>query len=83
MLSPVETRVLELRRDVLLYESVINIPHKNIWCLEVTNVKFKHLGHKQYAAVGQSLVSLFLVHPEIHITTAVLVDQKVTKCRMV
>lgn len=52
MLSPVETCVLELGRNALLYQIVVNMLDKGAWGLEATNISFEHLRHKLYTVVA-------------------------------
>ena len=82
MLSLVETCVLELGRNALLYQIGVSILDKGAWGWEATNISLKHLRHKLYTVIAYIFVCLLFVYPKIEVFAPIFIKEKVSKCGM-
>jgi hypothetical protein len=52
MLDPVETCILNLRREVLFYSTALHVSDEYTGSAHDTDVLFESCGHKPYTAIG-------------------------------
>jgi hypothetical protein len=79
MLNPVETRVLDLWRKTLLYSTMLYVSHKCTRSLLSANILLERVRHKPDTVIGQCLMRLLLVYPEVRIGTSVFAKEEVAK----
>src|SRR5215469_9792568 len=79
MLDPVETGILKLRRKVFLKSTAHDISYTCARSVQFTDILFKRVRHKPYTAIGQLLMCLLPIHPEVWVTASILIEEEVAK----
>jgi hypothetical protein len=79
MQDPVETRVPDLWRKTQLYSTTLYASHKCTGVLLSAKIFLQKLRHKHDTVIGQHLMRLFLIYPEVQIGTSVFVGEEVAK----
>jgi hypothetical protein len=79
MLDPVETCVLNLWRQALLHSTALDLGYKCAGSIQATNVLLEGGRYEPYAAIGQRLMRLLLVHLEVWILAPIVIKEEVAK----
>ena len=82
MLYPIEACVLNLWRKTLLHLRSLYASYMHFGSASATDVLLEGGGHKPDTAISQHLMRLLRVHPEVWISTPVLVKEEAAKCRV-
>jgi hypothetical protein len=83
MPDPVETCILKLQQEELLYSTPLDRGRKHTWSIHFADILLQIYQQKLETAVDQHLIRLLLVHPELWFLTFILVEKEVAKQRVV
>jgi len=78
-MNPMETCVPDLWRKILLYSTTLYVSHKCTGSHLSANILLERVRHNPDTVIGQRLMRLPLVYPEVYIAASTFVEKEVAE----